>query len=119
MFCYFLSPKSNQKGLAVEKSNHFEASSAAQKNSPWHWFGPAAPLIPEAQTVFCLSTDETITSRFGGPNLLSFCVARKLRSPTMRLSRALTDTKFLTSKSGGYYFIGTNPPREASKWRFF
>jgi hypothetical protein len=46
-----------------------------------------------------LSTDETITSRFGGPNLLPFCVARQLRSPTMRLSRALTDTKFLTSKS--------------------
>jgi hypothetical protein len=54
-----------------------------------------------------LSTDEIITSQFGGPNLLSFCVARKLRSPTMRLSRALTDIKFLTSKSRGYYFIGT------------
>jgi hypothetical protein len=55
MFCHFLSPKSNQKGLAVEKSNHFDTSSAAQKNSPWHLFGPAAPMIPEAQTVFCLT----------------------------------------------------------------
>ncbi len=33
----------------------------------------------------------------------------------MRLSRALTDTKFLTSKSGGYYFIGTK--RQTSDMR--
>jgi hypothetical protein len=48
-------PKSNQKGLAVEKSNHFDTSSAAQKNSPHDWFGPAALMIREAQTVFCLT----------------------------------------------------------------
>jgi len=31
VFCHFLSPKSNQKGLAVEKSNHFNTPVAAQK----------------------------------------------------------------------------------------
>jgi hypothetical protein len=34
---------------------HFETSSAAQKNSPHDWFGPAASMIREAQTVFCLT----------------------------------------------------------------
>jgi hypothetical protein len=56
MFCHFFaSKKVTKKDMAVEKSNHFEASSAAQKNSPHDWFGPAAPKIREAQTVFCLT----------------------------------------------------------------
>jgi hypothetical protein len=33
MFCHFLRPKSNPKGLALEKSNHFDTSSAAQKKT--------------------------------------------------------------------------------------
>ena len=66
MFCHFLSPKSKQKGLAVEKSNHFEASSAAQKK------------LALASVRAC------------GPG---------------------------DSRSSNSFLL--NPPREASKWRFF
>ncbi len=54
MFCHFLCPKSNQKGSAVEKSNHFDATEAAQKKlalasvqacSPWDWLGSNSFLL--------------------------------------------------------------------------
>jgi hypothetical protein len=66
MFCHFLSPKSNQKGSALEKSNHFDTSSAAQKKL-------ALALV-----------------RACGPN---------------------------DSRGSNSFLL--NPPREASKWRFF
>ena len=59
------------------------------------------------RSFFLLSTDEIITSRFGTSNLVSFYVTRQFRSPTMRLPRALTETKLTSPKSRGYYFIGT------------
>ena len=53
VFCHFLSPKSNQKGLAVEKSNHFNTPVAAQKKLAPALVRACGPLICEAQTVFC------------------------------------------------------------------
>jgi hypothetical protein len=66
MFCHFLSPKSNQKGLAVEKSNHFDTSSAAQKKLALASVRACGPYDSRGSNSFLL-----------------------------------------------------NPPREASKWRFF
>jgi hypothetical protein len=55
MFCHFLSPKSNQKGLAVEKSNHFDTSSAAQKKLALASVQACGPDDSRGSTDFCLT----------------------------------------------------------------
>ena len=51
-FCHFLSPKSNQKGLAVEKSNHFDSPAAAQKKLAPAFVWACGPLDSRGSNSF-------------------------------------------------------------------
>ena len=53
-FCHFLSPKSNQKGLAVEKSNHFDTPVAAQKKLAPALVRACGPLDSRGSNSFLL-----------------------------------------------------------------
>ena len=53
-FCHFLSPKSNQKGLAVEKSNHFDTPAAAQKKLAPALVRACGPLDSRGSNSFLL-----------------------------------------------------------------